>query len=201
MLMLTISGLKQALNFIQSNSKNIKYNERGSRQGMIMVPEGLSEDEQYHLRLVQKMEPKLINPLSEGLTVLSLAGQELLDILSDDAYIVLLTDKLKSLGYTAPSDRQIFRLLQERMNVLPIADANPAMSLHEVFGAFFDAAMNAQTKSKPVLEQAKEQPVEIAPIIDPLPQSQSEITEEPKTTQNAAELIRQAKTKKEKVGV
>lgn len=115
MVMLTIEGLKTALTYVHDNSKTIKYYEAGSKKGLI-VTEGMSEDEAYHLRVVELLQPKLTTKLSESFTALSLAGQELLDILRDEAYIASLSSYLNKQGYTHPSDRQVFRLLCERMS-------------------------------------------------------------------------------------
>ena len=118
MVALTIDGLKKALTYIQDNSKTIAYYERSSKRGLI-VTDGLSEDEAYHIRVVELLTPKLITQLAESFTALSLAGQELLDILSDDAYLASLSNYLKRQGYSNPSDRQVFRLLTERMTSDP----------------------------------------------------------------------------------
>lgn len=125
MVMLTIEGLKKALAYIQDNSTTIRYYERSNKRGLI-VTDGMSEDEAYHIRVVELLQPKLITQLAESFTTLSLAGQELLDILSDDAYLATLSSYLKRQGYTSPSDRQIFRLLCKRM------DGNSDISWQEI---------------------------------------------------------------------
>lgn len=116
MLMLTIEGLKTALLYVAENGRQITYFERGPKSGLFTLPESMSEDMQYHLRVVQLFEPKLTTRLSENYTVLSLDGQELYDILNDTQYLDSLHQQLRTQGYTSPSDRQIFRLLRERMS-------------------------------------------------------------------------------------
>jgi hypothetical protein len=112
---LTLNGLKKALRYIQDNSKTIKYHPFEPLKGMIVIPKNMPDDEQYHLFLVQKFEPRLIDKFSNELTLLSINGQEFLDVLSDDKYIEILKNQIKKLGYSEPSDRQIYKLLKQQM--------------------------------------------------------------------------------------
>lgn len=198
MTMLTINGLTAALEYIQNNSRMLAYHKDGYKKDLIETPDAFNEDQAYHLRVIQALEPKLVTRLAPDYTVLSLDGQELLDILQDDLYIDSLVARLKAYGYTAPSDRQVFRLLQDRMDALPITDSQ-AISLPEVFTSFFEAATSANSKVKaeaqaPVVEQVVEQVQEAIPELEPVV-----INEQP--IPKAAELIERTKGgKKNKVG-
>lgn len=111
---LTIEGLKRALNYVQDNS-SITYYEVGPKKGL-MVTDGMSEDEAYHLRIIQSLEPRLIARLAEQYTLLSLDGQELLHMLSDDRYLDSLRLQLqRDNGYSNPADVQIFKLLRKQL--------------------------------------------------------------------------------------
>lgn len=111
---LTIDGLKRALNYVQDNN-SITYYEVGPRKGL-MVTDGMSEDEAYHLRIIQSLEPRLIARLAEQYTLLSLDGQELLHMLSDDRYLDSLRLQLqRDNGYSQPADVQIFKLLRKQL--------------------------------------------------------------------------------------
>lgn len=119
---LTIIGLKNALNFIQENSREIKFHGKyktdgapDPKFGLIITPEGFSDDEAYHLRVVQTLTPKLFTRLAEDYTVLSLDGQELLHVLNDELYLSSLKSQIKSRGYTNASDVQVFKLLREKI--------------------------------------------------------------------------------------
>lgn len=118
MVMLTIDSLKNALNYINENGKKLKYYDghyNVSKAGLIVTDE-MTEEEAYHIRVVEFSNPKLVTKLAGSFTVLSIVGQELLDILSDDNYLNSLSAYLKKQGYSNPSDRQIFRLVCERMS-------------------------------------------------------------------------------------
>lgn len=115
MVMLTVESLKNALLYVRDNSTTISYYARGTKKDLINT-DGLEEDQAYHIRVVELLNPPLITKLSESYITLSLAGQELLDILSDSAYLESLTEYLKKQGYSNPSDRQVFRLVCERMS-------------------------------------------------------------------------------------
>lgn len=122
MVNLTITGLKNALNYIQEYSKEIKFHGKyktdgqlDPKIGLIVTPEHFSEDDAYHLRVVQNLMPKLFTRLAEDYTVLSLDGQELLHVLNDEMYLSNLAAQIKTRGYSDAADVQIFKLLRERM--------------------------------------------------------------------------------------
>lgn len=177
MVMLTINGLKAALEFIQANSRTIFFITEGHKKGFIASPEGTNEEGAYHLRVVQMLKPTLITRLAPDYTVLSLDGQELLDILSDKAYLDSLVERLKACGYTAPSDRQVFRLLQERMNIMPVTDVTQTMSLPDVFNSFFDAALSANGRAK----------VEVS--VEEVPQKEVQVQEQLELDFNLSEPV------------
>lgn len=122
MVNLTVESLKNALSFIQENSREIKFHGeylspgvKNPLFGLIITPEHFSEDQAYHLRVVQNLTPKLLNRMAEDYTVLSLDGQELLHVLNDELYLSGLKSQIKSRGYTDASDVQVFKLLREKI--------------------------------------------------------------------------------------
>jgi len=122
---LTLSGLKNALQYIQDNKNIIRVHKFEPKKGFIIIPKELSEDEAYNLYLIQKFEPKLIERFGEELTILSINGQELFDILSDEKYIDGLRNHIRKLGYTEPSDRQIYKLLKQQMGDYSLPESYP----------------------------------------------------------------------------
>jgi hypothetical protein len=191
MIMLTIDGLKYALNYIQNN-KSIKYHEFGPKKGLISIPEGTLDDEAYHLRVIQLLEPKLLSRLADEYTVLSLDGQELLDVLSDDVYLLSLTAQLKRRGYSSPSDRQVFRLLREKM----AGDDNK--SWPDVMKSLLVDAVDARNNGNEriVLDTEPSLPPASAPELTvPEPEAQAERIEEVSADPEpqASKLIKAAK--------
>jgi hypothetical protein len=132
---LTLSGLKKALQYIQDNSRTIKYHPFEPLKGMIVIPKNIPDDEQYHLFLIQKFEPRLIDKFSNELTLLSINGQEFLDILSDDKYIEILKHQIRKLGYSEPSDRQIYKLLRQQMGDYSTPVTNPVSEIIALMGS------------------------------------------------------------------
>jgi hypothetical protein len=185
MIMLTIDGLKRALNYIQNN-KSIKYHEFGPKKGLIAIPEGTPDDEAYHLRVIQLLEPKLLGKLADEYTVLTLDGQELLDVLSDDVYLLSLTAKLKGRGYSSPSDRQVFRLLREKMT------GDDDKSWPDVMKSILVDAVNSQNNGNEriVLDvEAALPPADIPEAIaaEPGPQAEKLIKAAKQTAKQSAE--------------
>lgn len=137
MVMFSIESLKQALIFIQEHSESLQYYGKasGSKEGLI-ISDGMSDDEKYHLRIVQALKPALITKLADKYTALSLDGQELLHILNDEMYIHSLEVLLRREGYTSPSDVQIFKLLRKRL------DGDTVVSWAEVMKMLMDHAIN-----------------------------------------------------------
>lgn len=150
----------------------------------------------YHLRLVQGLKPQLITRLAEEYVTLSLAGQELLDVLDDEEYLNSLTSKLRSYGYSAPSDRQVFRLLQSEMESIT---EKKNFEFGAVFDDFFNSAIRARIPKAidvPVVESEPE-PVpdaieEKAPMPDPV--TEPEVPAE--NISMAGDLIKEIKTSK-----
>lgn len=151
MLTLTIPGVKNALLYVQENSTNLPFHEGGDKEGMLMLPASLTNEEAYHLRAIEHLEPKLINRLSKNYTVLTLEGQRLLSALSDEAHLEFLRSELYNFGYTNPADCMIFDLLQKRLAAV-VPNIKPAIPYADVFGAFFDAALAAQKKATQAIE-------------------------------------------------
>lgn len=154
---LTISGLKNALNFVQENSREIKFHGKNksdgqpdSKFGLIVTPEYFSDEDAYHLRVIQNLTPKLFTRLAEDYTVLSLDGQELLHVLNDDLYLSNLASRVKARGYTEASDVQVFKLLREKIN------NDEGESLLEVVTELLKDSISR--RGKLVIESAKEEP-------------------------------------------
>jgi hypothetical protein len=175
---LTIEGLKLALTYVQDNGKSISYYEVGPKNGLI-VTDHLSEEEAYHLRLVQSLEPRLVLRLAEQYTLLSLDGQELLHMLSDEQYINSLRQQLqRDNGYSQPADVQVFKLLRKQLD-----GATPATSWPDVIKMLVERSVNeklvlpdlepiAPAAIKPAIESsAVETKEELAPIQEPEPQA------------------------------
>lgn len=171
---LTIDGLKLALNYVHDNGKSISYYELGPKKGLI-VTDHLTEDEAYHLRLVQSLEPSLVRRLAEQYTLLSLDGQELLHMLSDEQYINSLRQQLqRDNGYSQPADVQVFKLLRKQLD-----GATPATSWPDVIKMLVERSVNerlvlpeleaiAPTTIKPVIESsAVETKEELVPTQEP----------------------------------
>jgi hypothetical protein len=181
MVHLTIDGLKGALNYIQENSKTIKFHGKNKadgkpnpNQGLISAPENMTEEEQYHLRVVQALTPKLFTRLNEEYTVLSLDGQELLHVLNDDAYLANLTAQIKNQGYSAPADVQVFKLLREKMS----SDENKTWA--DVLKTLLGNAINGRNANTerlvhevepPLLQTDEPESVDVAEISEPEPQA------------------------------
>lgn len=174
---LTIDGLKLALNYVHDNGKSISYYELGPKKGLI-VTDHLTEDEAYHLRLVQSLEPSLVRRLAEQYTLLSLDGQELLHMLSDEQYINSLRQQLqRDNGYSQPADVQVFKLLRKQLD-----GATPATSWPDVIKMLVERSVNeklilpdleaiAPTIIKPAIESsAVEMKEELAPTQEPATQ-------------------------------
>lgn len=142
MVTFTIASLKQALLHIQNNSSTLTYYGIGPKDGLI-VSDDLDENAAYHLRIAQVLEPQLITRLTAGYTALSLAGQELLHILSDSTYLQNLELMLRRDGYSEPADVQVFRLLRKRL------DNDATVSLAEVMKMLMERALG-DTMSNPL---------------------------------------------------
>lgn len=179
---LTIEGLKRALNYVQDNS-SITYYEVGPRKGL-MVTDQMSEDEAYHLRIIQSLEPRLIARLAEQYTLLSLDGQELLHMLSDDRYLDSLRLQLqKNNGYTQPADVQIFKLLRKQLD-----GTAPTASWPDVIKMLVE-----RSREKSVLPE-----LDIpAQVIEQNPVQQQSLDPEikPEPEPEAAKIIKSAKQK------
>lgn len=179
---LTIEGLKRALNYVQDNS-SITYYEVGPRKGL-MVTDQMSEDEAYHLRIIQSLEPRLIARLAEQYTLLSLDGQELLHMLSDDRYLDSLRLQLQqNNGYTQPADVQIFKLLRKQLD-----GTAPTASWPDVIKMLIE-----RSREKPVLPDLEVPAAVIAP--SPAPAENLELPPEPEPAPDAAKIIKAAKQK------
>jgi hypothetical protein len=177
MVNLTIDGLRNALNFIQENSNEVKfygkYNSEGQleyKAGLIITPNGFSENEAYHLRVVQNLTPKLFTRLTEDYTVLSLDGQELLHVLNDELYLSDLSLKIKNRGYSNVSDVQIFKLLREKIG------NDDSESLISVMSTLLKDSVNRKEKL----------------VFNPSP----ELLEETENLSEAAKIIKQSKKEK-----
>lgn len=173
---LTIDGLKRALNHVQDNS-SISYYEVGPRKGL-MVTDQLTEDEAYHMRIVQSLEPRLVARLAEQYTLLSLDGQELLHMLSDDRYLDSLRLQLqRDNGYSQVADVQIFKLLRKQLE-----GTSPTTSWPDVIKLLVERSVR-EKMILPEIETAEPLP---APV---------ELVDIPQTEPQAAALIRSAKDK------
>ncbi len=139
---LTLNGLKKALQYVQENSKKIKYHPFEPLKGMIVIPKNVPDDDQYHLFLIQKFEPRLIDKFSNELTLLSINGQEFLDILSDDKYIETLRNQIRKLGYSEPSDRQIYKLLKQQMGDYSAPVVSPVNDVINAIASLADKRKN-----------------------------------------------------------
>ncbi|HDL6962242.1 TPA: hypothetical protein PXM28_001484 [Yersinia enterocolitica] len=175
---LTIDGLKQALTYIQDNGKSISYYEVGPKKGL-MVTDHITENDAYHLRIVQSLEPRLVIRLAEQYTLLSLDGQELLHMLSDEKYLNSLRLQLqRDNGYSQPADVQVFKLLRKQLD-----GATPATTWPDVIKMLVDRSVNeklilpnlgtaAPTAIKHVAALAAvETKEELAQIAEPEPQA------------------------------
>lgn len=194
MVFLTLSGLKEALEFVHNNSQAFKFHQTGSLKGLIVTPEGFTEEMAYHLRLVQGLKPQLLTRLAEEYVALSLAGQELLDVLDDEEYLNSLTSKLRSYGYSAPSDRQVFRLLQSEMESIT---EKKNFEFGAVFDDFFNSAIRARTPKAidvPVVESEPEPGAieEKEPVQEPVTEPEVPAEE----ISMAGDLIKEIKTSK-----
>lgn len=178
---LTIEGLKRALNYVQDNS-SITYYEVGPRKGL-MVTDQMNEDEAYHLRIIQSLEPRLIARLAEQYTLLSLDGQELLHMLNDDRYLESLRLQLqRDNGYSNPADVQIFKLLRKQLE-----GSNPVASWPDVIKLLIE-----RSREKVILPDVEP----AAPITDStLMQKQEDLPSETKAEQEpeTARIIKNAK--------
>lgn len=143
MVYLTLDGLRDALEFIHNNPRNIKFHTTGDRAGLMINPDGFTDEQAYHLRIAQVLTPKLVIRLAEDYTALTLDGQELLDVLNDEPYLQAIAEKIKSLGFTAVSDRQVFRYMKDEMSRMT---ADQGVLLPQVFDIFFDAAVAARDR-------------------------------------------------------
>ncbi|MEX2990348.1 hypothetical protein [Serratia fonticola] len=186
MLHLTIEGLKSALTYIQDNSKTIAFHGKtkadgkpNPNHGLIIAPEHMSEDEQYHLRVIQALTPKLITRLNEDYTVLSLDGQELLHVLSDDAYLANLSAQITNQGYSTAADVQVFKLLREKMS----SDENKTWA--DVLRTLLGNAMNGRAPERLVVD------ADPAPLPVEQVESIEEVSADPEP--QAAKLIKAAK--------
>lgn len=179
---LTIEGLKNALTYVQDNS-TITWYEVGPRKGL-MVTDGMSEEDAYHLRVVQSLEPRLIVRLAEQYTQLSLDGQELLHMLSDDRYLDSLRLQLqKNNGYTHPADVQIFKLLRKQLD-----GTAPTASWPDVIKMLVE-----RSREKPVLPELEA----TTAVIEQNPVQQQSLDPEIKSEPEpeAAKIIKSAKQK------
>lgn len=180
---LTIEGLKRALNYVQDNS-SITYYEVGPKKGL-MVTDGMNEDEAYHLRIIQSLEPRLIARLAEQYTLLSLDGQELLHMLSDEHYLDSLRLQLqRDNGYSNPADVQIFKMLRKQLD-----GSNPVASWPDVIKLLIE-----RSREKVILPDVEA----VIPLSDPtLTQKQEDLLPEMKAEQEpeAAKIIKATKQK------
>ncbi|MGL5386656.1 MAG: hypothetical protein ACRDCA_12510 [Serratia sp. (in: enterobacteria)] len=183
---LTIDGLKRALTYIQDNS-NIAYYEVGPRKG-IMVTDQFNENEAYHLRLVQSLEPRLTVRLAEQYTLLSLDGQELLHMLNDDRYLETLRLQLqRENGYSEPADVQVFKLLRKQLE-----GTNPTTSWPDVIKMLVERTVNEKLilpETNPPLVNSVVEPTEIEEKTPLQPQP------EPEPERQTAKIIRSTKDK------
>lgn len=140
---LELSSLKRALEFVRDAEKVDTY-PSGPKKGLIDAPKDFSKTDSYALFIAQRFEPKLITQPFAGTFVLTLEGQELLDIIADDVYVNSIREDLASLGYTSPSDRQVFRELRRRMDVVDFSPKAKSLDVREVFTQFFEAAQNTK---------------------------------------------------------
>lgn len=196
MVFLTLSGLKEALEHVHNNSQAFKFHQTGSLKGLIITPEGFTEEMAYHLRLVQGLKPQLITRLAEEYVTLSLAGQELLDVLDDEEYLNSLTSKLRSYGYSAPSDRQVFRLLQSEME--SITDKKN-FEFGAVFDDFFNSAIRARTPKAIDVPVVESEPEPVPDVIEEKTPEQEPVAEPEVPAEEismAGDLIKEIKTSK-----
>lgn len=158
MVYLTLSGLRDALEYVHNHPRDIKFHTTGDRNGLMVNPEGFTDEQAYHLRIIQVLTPKLVTRLAEDYTALTLDGQELLDVLYDEPYLQAVVEKIKSLGFTSISDRQVFRFLKDEMAGMT---TYRGVQLPQMFDNFFDAALKArdsrQTTDTPAFTPVPEQ--------------------------------------------
>lgn len=186
---LTIDGLKRALNYVQDNS-GITYYEVGPRKGL-MVTDQLTEDEAYHMRIVQSLEPRLIARLAEQYTLLSLDGQELLHMLSDDRYLDSLRLQLqRDNGYSQPADVQIFKLLRKQLE-----GTSPTTSWPDVIKLLVERSVREKL-ILPDAESVEPQPAPAELIPEPV-----DLVDTPLPEPQAAKIIRSAKDKTKQTSV
>lgn len=199
--LLTIAGIRESLEYVRDHA-DVKYHNHGPRKGMIVTPEDFTPEQGYSLFLVQKFTPKLTVQLLENVTGLTLDGQELLDILSDEVYLAKVSDDLKTIGYTSPSDRQIFREVRRRLEITDFTRANPTVGAKELFREFFQAAQEVSLapvnglpntaanevttaiSQSPALEQINPEVVEPALVVE-VPET-TVVVEEPVATAEKA---------------
>jgi hypothetical protein len=178
---LTIEGLKRALNYVQDNN-SITYYEVGPRKGL-MVTDQMSEEDAYHMRIIQSLEPRLIARLAEQYTLLSLDGQELLHMLNDDRYLDSLRLQLqRDNGYSNPADVQIFKMLRKQLD-----GSNPVASWPDVIKLLIE-----RSREKVILPDVEN----VASLSDPAQvQKQEVLPPEVKAEQetDAARIIKGAK--------
>lgn len=182
---LTIDGLKQALNYVQDSGKSISYYEVGPKKGLI-VTDHLSEKEAYHLRIVQSLEPSLVRRLAEQYTLLSLDGQELLHMLSDEQYINSLRQQLqRDNGYSQPADVQVFKLLRRQLE-----GTNPTTSWPDVIKMLVERSVNEKLilpEANSLLVNSVVEPTEI--------EEKTPVQSQPEPEPQAAKIIRSTKEK------
>lgn len=147
---LELSSLKKALEYVRDTEK-VETHSSGPKKGLITSPKEFTPTDSYALFIAQRFEPKLITQPFANTHVLTLEGQEMLDILSDDAYLEGIRQDIASLGYTSPSDRQVFRELRRRMDIVDFPAKQPNGSIKEFFTQFFEAAQETRLSAPATL--------------------------------------------------
>lgn len=130
MITLNLSELAKALTYIQENMGKLKTHPRPPKKGLIVLPSGMSQIDEYHMFLAQNLSPNFTAHIENGdVTMLSINGQVMLGILSDEKYLDKCKKDLQKLGYTDPTDAMIYDFITQKLGKYAAIEKNPLVSL------------------------------------------------------------------------
>jgi hypothetical protein len=130
MITLNLADLAKALRYIQENMGKLKTYPHPPKKGLIVLPAGMSQVDEYHMFLAQNLSPNFTAHIANGdVTSLSINGQIMLGILSDEKYLDKCKKDLQKLGYSEPTDAMIYDFITQKLGKYSAVDSNPLVSL------------------------------------------------------------------------